>query len=401
MAHVADIWHVTRAGQRVRTARYGSGKRWQAVWTDPATGKERTRAYATKVQAEQHMISVESSKAAGAYVDPNRGRLTLRVYAETCWLPTVRLHVRPSTLETYGSHLRKHVLPALGDRPLSAIRKPGVQAWVTRLSSTLAPTTVETIVATLRAVLTQAVEDERITDNPAARLKLPKVERITVEPLSSADVLAVADVIAPRYRVAVLLAAGAGLREGEVLGLQVSRVDFLHRRLRVEEQAVTINGAVPHLGPPKTEASRRTVPLDDVVLDALAEHLARYPAVITPMLDARGRERAVHLLVTNRVGGPVRRSSFGHCWARAVEAAGLPTGTRFHDLRHYYASALIAAGEHPKVIQARMGHATMAETMDTYGHLFPEAADSGRGAIDRALAPGVFPSRSRDGAEHP
>ena len=93
------------------------------------------------------------------------------------------------------------------------------------------------------------------------------------------------------------------------------------------------------------------------------------------------------LLVTNRLGRPVRRSSFGTCWRAAVQASGLPAGTRFHDLRHFYASTLIGAGLHPKAIQVRLGHATIAETMDTYGHLFPDAEDSGRGAFDNALRP--------------
>ena len=60
-------------------------------------------------------------------------------------------------------------------------------------------------------------------------------------------------------------------------------------------------------------------------------------------------------------------------------------GRRFHDLRHFYASTLIAANLNPKVIQARLGHATITETMDTYGHLFPDAEDLGRGAIDADL----------------
>jgi integrase len=68
-------------------------------------------------------------------------------------------------------------------------------------------------------------------------------------------------------------------------------------------------------------------------------------------------------------------------------AHGLPAGTRFHDLRHFYASALIAANLNPKVIQARLGHATVSETMDTYGHLFPAADELGRGALDAVLAP--------------
>jgi integrase len=76
---------------------------------------------------------------------------------------------------------------------------------------------------------------------------------------------------------------------------------------------------------------------------------------------------------------------FGNAWRAAVKAAGLPPGTRYHALRHFYASALIAANLNPKVIQSRLGHATIAETMDTYGHLFPDSEDLGRGAVESAL----------------
>jgi integrase len=85
------------------------------------------------------------------------------------------------------------------------------------------------------------------------------------------------------------------------------------------------------------------------------------------------------------VGRLIRRSAFGDTWRAAVEAAGLPAGTRYHDLRHFYASTLIAANLSPKVIQARLGHATIAEMMDTYGHLFPDSEDLGRAAVDDAL----------------
>lgn len=97
--------------------------------------------------------------------------------------------------------------------------------------------------------------------------------------------------------------------------------------------------------------------------------------------------RSEQLLITNRCRRPVGRSSFGDCWRKAVKAAGLPQATHFHDLRHFYASTLIAAGLHPKAIQTRLGHATIAETMDTYGHLFPDSEDLGRGALDTALRP--------------
>ena len=118
----------------------------------------------------------------------------------------------------------------------------------------------------------------------------------------------------------------------------------------------------------------------------MSQHLARWPVNETG------------LVMTNRCGRMVRRSSFGTCWQAAVAAAGLPPGTRFHDLRHFYASTLIAANLYPKGVQARMRHATLAETMDTYGNLFEGHEEQGRGALDRAFATDVPTVRPQTGS---
>jgi integrase len=344
---------------------------WQARWRDVA-GRQRKRTFARKSDARAFVATVEADKLRGVYVDPGAGRLTLRAYAETRWMPA-QVHLRPNTLETYRSHLSKHVLPALGAHPLNAVRRPDCKTFVSVISSKLAPATVTTVYAVLRSLMQSAVDDGLIPSNPCSRVPLPRVERRVVEPLTAQAVRRLAAAITPRYAIAVWLGAGVGLREGEALGLTAARVDFLRRRVYVEEQLQGVNGGPPQMSPLKTRASRRVVPVDDFVLEQLSQHLAGRPV-------ADGGP-----VLRNRLGELVRRSSFVSCWQAAVEAAGLPKGTRFHDLRHFYASSLIAAGLHPKAIQVRLGHATISETMDTYGHLFPDAEDSGRGAIDAAL----------------
>jgi integrase len=347
----------------------GSG-RWQARYRDPSN-RQRKRSFARKIDAEHFLANVEADKLRGAYVDPAAGRALLADYADR-WMDA-QVHLRPSTRDLYVAHLRNHVLPTLGNRPLSSLRRSDMKSFVAALAATLAPSTVGTAYAVLRMIMQSAVDDELLAANPCSRVPLPRVERTIVEPLAPDAVRALINSITPRYAVAVYLAAGAGLRQGECLGLLTRRIDFLRRRIHVEQQ-LTGNGAAPRLAPPKTRASRRAVPVDDVVLDAVSEHLRRFPA---------GRDS---LLVANRLGQPVRKSSFGSCWRAAVAEAGLPPGTRYHDLRHFYASTLVSAGLHPKAIQTRLGHATISETMDTYGHLFPEAEEAGRGALDAALS---------------
>jgi integrase len=328
--------------------------------------------------------------------DPKRGAITVREYGESKFLPAL-LHLRANSADTYASHLRNHVYPLLGNRRLGTITRSDVQAFVVVVSGRVAASTTETAYAVLRAMMQHAVDDDPqvIPANPCVRIKLPKARKRVVEPLPVTAVLALLDAITPRYRVAVALGAGVGLREGEAFGLTVPRVDFLRRKVHVLSQAQRGQLAADL----KTEASTRTIPADDWVLNEISAHVQRF---------GTGPSQVI---VTNRLGKVAQRNSFGDCWRRAVADARtcgrppaqpcdggecgvtcaesahcLPKGTRFHDLRHFYASTLIEANLNPKVIQTRLGHATITETMDTYGHLFPDAEDLGRGVIDAIFA---------------
>jgi len=376
MARVKDLWTVTvkepdGKPARQRTSRYGKGKRWLAEWTGP-DGRAATKAFETKVRAAQHGTAMEADAARGAYVDPRKGMMTVREYAETKWLPAQHHHAR-NTSTVYRSHLNNQIFPLIGDRRIGTVTRTDIKSLVTALRTAsggpLAPGTVRTVFAVLRAMFAAAVDDEVLAVNPCTRVPLPKVRKTAVEPMTAAAVLAIMDAMPPRFRVAVALGAGAGLREGEAFGLTVPRADFLRRRLLVRQQ-------VQHgqLAPLKSEKSERTVPADDWVLNAISAHLA---AGYGP-----GPEQVI---MTSVAGKMVPSTTFTDAWRHAVESAGAPKGTRFHDLRHFYASTLIAANLNPKVIQARLGHATISETMDTYGHLFPDSEDLGRGVIDAAL----------------
>lgn len=371
MGDVDDRWYRSVKNQdgeliKVPTKRCGQGKRWLARWRDEQ-GRQRKKSFDRKRDADQHISQVEVDLAAGTYVDPRAGNVTLQEYGEQKWLPT-QVHLRTNTVAQYKTHLNNYVYPALGTRKMGSLRRSDIKAFVASISPKLAPATVKTVYAIVRALMSAAVDDGVIAINPCSKVPLPRVEARVIEPMLAASVLTLADNITQRYRIAVLLGAGAGLREGEALGITVPRVDFLRRRVFVEEQLQ--NRA---LSPLKTKASRRTVPLDDVILSEITAHMQRF---------APGPDQ---LLITNRCRRSVDRSSFGHCWREAVTAAKLPKGTRFHDLRHFYASTLIAADLHPRAIQARLGHATITETMDTYGHLFPESEDLGRGTLDAAF----------------
>ncbi len=363
MARTRDLWKSPE--------RRGRGKRWLAVWTGP-DGREQTRAFTKKSDADRYGTVMEADATRGAYIDPRKGTMTIREYAETKWLPAQHHHAR-NTGTVYRSHLANQVYPMIGDRRIGSVTRTDIKSLVAGMRSQsgepLAPGTVHTAFAVVRAMFASAVDDEVIAVNPCTRVPLPKVRKAKVEPMPAAAVLALMEAMPPRFRVAVALGAGTGLREGEALGLTVPRADFLRRRLLVRQQAQ--HGA---LAPLKSHASERTVPADDWVLNVISEHLA-----------AGHGPGPGQVIMRSAAGRIVPSSSFTDAWRKAVRAAGLPKGTRYHDLRHFYASTLIAANLNPKVIQARLGHATISETMDTYGHLFPDSEDLGRGAVDKAL----------------
>jgi len=342
---------------------------WRARYLDP-TGKERSRTFPRRVDAERFLTTTEAAKLTGSYVDPAAGLMTFAAYAER-WAGIQ--HHRPSTVDQVERHLRRHVLPVLGGRPLVAIRPSEVQSFVKGIAGQLAPSTVAIVYSRVAAIFAAAVRDRRIAVSPCVGITLPRRSRHTVEPLATESVQALVEAVPDRYRALVILAAGTGLRQGECFGLDVDHVDFLRRSVRVEQQLVTIGGQAPHLGPPKTEASVRTVPLPAVVSEALAAHVAVYPP------------GQLGLMFTTRTGGPIWRATWRASWATAVRRAGLPDGTRFHDLRHYYASLLIRHAESVTTVQARLGHSSAMETLNTYSHLWPDSEDRTRAAVDSVL----------------
>ncbi len=237
----------------------------------------------------------------------------------------------------------------------------------------LAPGSVELAYRWVATIFKAAVADRLIAASPCERIALPKKDRHEVVPLPVAAVERLVATMPQRYRALIVLAAGAGLRQGECFGVTVDRIDFLRRELRVDRQLVGVRNGVPEFGPPKTPAGFRTVPLPGSVVDALAAHLTRQ------------RPGAHGLVFTNTQRRPLQRSAFGNVWRRVAAEAELPAWATFHDLRHFYASLLIARGCSVKAVQKRLGHQSAGETLDTYSHLWPDSDDETRNAVDSVL----------------
>lgn len=362
--------------------------RYRVRWREP-DGRARTKTFVRARDANAWATHVEHGMLSGTYIDHDAGRATLEEYAEG-WRKS-RVWA-PNTADRVESVFRLHVYPTLGSRPIGAVRPSEVQSWVKGLSRDLAPATVGVIAANLSGVFNAAVLDRAVASNPLVGIKLPEVPRSEVVPPTPEQVHLLVDAVAEDWRAAVLVGAGLGLRISECLGLTVDRIDFLRRTVRIDRQALPRTGEGVSLVPLKTRASARTIPLPDSVSIALAAHIERlgtgdHGAVFHKPDGSLVRRQVLGIALT---AGLTKVNTAAKA---RKEPPPLPERVRFHDLRHFYASLLIASGASVKTVQRRLGHASAVETLDTYGHLWPDSEDQTRASVDDVLKRAASPPR--------
>lgn len=329
--------------------------RWQGQYRDPSGITSSTGTFLRKTDAKNAAEEEERQIRLDEWIDPELRRILFSEYVKR-WAKT-KGNVRERTRINVEGRLRNHILPAFGELPIGAIRPSLVRGWVADLESRLAPSTVKAIYWTLRQIMATAEIDRVVRRSPCVGVELPKeISTEEMHFLSPDQIATVADAHDQRFRAAILTDAYTGLRAGELWALKVERLNLLRRSLEVVESLSEVRGRLV-TGPTKTN-KRRRVSLPPFLVDALAEHIKRYPS----------RDGYVF---TATEGGPVRhRNYMERHFGPALARAGLPDAVRFHDLRHSCAAILIAQGWGPKPIQERLGHASIRTTLDRYGHLF-------------------------------
>lgn len=364
----------------------GKDPRYDVSYREP-DGRQRRKTFRRRVDAERFVSMVEADVLRGTYIDPDAGRITFKRYAEE-WL-AAQTH-QATTREQLELRLRLHVYPVLGPKTLGQIKPSTIQAWLRGLSG--APNTRRTILANVSTIFSAAVDDERIPKNPckAGSVTRPKREVSKLVPWSVDRVGAVRAALPEQYRVALDLAAGLGLRQGEVFGLSPDDIDFLRGSVDVRRQVKVLSGNRLIFGLPKGNKTR-TVPLPPSVGDSLAEYIARHPArrMTLPWGDLDGRSETATLILTTRERKPVNRNYFNAAvWRKALAAANVPGGREngMHALRHHYASVLLDAGESIKAVSEFLGHADPGFTLRTYTHLMGTSDQRTKNAVDAAFA---------------
>lgn len=211
---------------------------WGVRYRDPA-GKQRNKTFARKVDAERFLVTMESSKLSGSYVDPGLARVTVGVWARR-WLDGAA-HLKPSTRERYAGILREHVEPRWDTVKLADMTHSAIQSWVAELAQRRSPATVRKVYRVLSLVLSTAVKDGRLARNPAEGVNLPRVVAGDRRYLTHEQVHELAEACAP-HRLVVLFLAYTGVRFGEMAALRVRRLDLLRRRAMIAESVTLVRG---------------------------------------------------------------------------------------------------------------------------------------------------------------
>ena len=303
------------------------------------------------------------------------------------WLRLAEMRLRPTTAHQYARLIEGHILPTLGGLPLGALRAEHIQALVSaKVDSGTGPATVILSLGVLRCALGQAHKWGMIDRNPAVGVVKPRQRRREMRTLSAEQARRLVNVAeGTRYAALLQLAMTTGMRQGEILALRWSDIDFESGCLMVQRQLKRVSGRGLIFSEPKSRAGRRKVVLGPGMLGALkrqrdlVEVMSRRP---------RGRWHENDLVFPSSTGTPQEPRNVLAAFKTLLRRASLPD-IRFHDLRHTAASLMLQQGIHPKVVQERLGHSTISITLDIYSHVLPSLQDEAAEKLDSLLAAGV------------
>lgn len=344
-----------------------------------ANGKRKRRyLYArTKADLFEKLDELRKDVASGMLTEPTQMKVAeyLQHWLEDSARPTIRA----TTYLNYSSVVRNHLIPTIGGVKLSKLSPLHVQALHTALEERGASPRLRQLVhAVLSRSLRQALRLGLIARNPCAAVDRPQAPRKEIKALTGAEVerlfeAAKGDPLEALY----ITAVGTGARVGELLALRWEDIDLPKGTVAIRRTLVDLNGRI-ETNEPKTAKGRRRIDLPAFVVGALRSHRLNQPAEPHPTA----------WVFSDSKGGPLRKSNLlRRLFRPLLKRAGLPP-IRFHDLRHTAASLLLAQGVHPKVVQERLGHATIAITLDTYSHVVPSLQREAADQLDALLGKG-------------
>jgi integrase len=319
--------------------------------------KYKTKTASGEQSAQEWLDKQTAALVTNTHVSPKLAKMTVAEWSEK-WMEGYATR-RRSTVRQARVHVNK-IVAKFGPRTLASIKPSDVKAWMGELKAEgFADSTVYAFHSRLGQLFADAVHDGLVPRSPVSRRTSPGAGKQRPYVATTEQVWGLFDAMPEHFRPVILLGAFVGLRVAELAAIRVTDVDFMRG---------IVSPAIQYPAEPlKTEMSKTPIPIpQELVLE-----LNRVPA-----------RWGSPTLVVGAFGRPVAPYTIETAFKKARETVdGLPEGFRIHDLRHYYASLLIASGLDVKVVQARLRHSSAKTTLDTYGHLWPDKDESARAAV--------------------
>jgi len=356
------------------------GKSWRAAVT--LDGRRISRSFQSQQECRAWIHDMQSQIVRGmTYAS---AQLTLKSFLQQ-WLDTHKLTLGPKTAPRYEQITRDYILPALGEIKISDLRLDVVEAHYQSLTKMgLSSRSVRFAHMILHKSLNDAIRRGYLSRNPVQGAILPRKDQKEMQILDEDEVMRFLIVVQDNRREGLYnLAVKTGMRQGELLALKWSDLDWKRSKIRVQRQVQRIPGKGMLFRAPKTRSSRRTIQLGEHTLDTLRNQRARLE-IEKAVAGDRWQEH--NLIFPSTVGTPMGASNLLKDFKKQLERAKLRE-IRFHDLRHTAASLMLNHGIPVLVVSKILGHSKTSTTLDVYGHLIPVMQEEAARIMDEVITP--------------
>ena len=360
-------------------------KRKDGLWVAQITietGRQKSKYFHSQKEARDWL------KLTQTQIDNGLNLSTANVDFQTFlnkWYDAHKLSVRPGTAKNYRVALDSHIIPVLGKMKLKDIRSDHIQNFYSiKMKTDSNKSVIGVIHSVLHLAFDQAMKWGMIGRNPVEAVIKPKHKSKEIRTLDENQTRTfLSIVIGTRYEAIFWMAITTGLRQGELIGLRWSDLNWSTKQLQVQRQIQRISGKGLSFCEPKSKSGKRTIVLSDEMIEKLRKHLDTQDMARS---FAEDRWKENDLIFSTYIGTPIDRNDLFKKFKEFLEQAGLPN-IRFHELRHTAATLMLKQGIHPKIVQERLGHSNISMTMDTYSHVLPSMQEEIANKLDELLKP--------------
>ena len=337
----------------------------------------------TKKEAEKRLAEILHQLDNGTFMTPSK--TTLGEYLEKWLKDYAKPNLSPRGYERYESISRVHLIPSLGNIPLTQLKPEHLQKHYTdKLNNGLSALTVRYHHTVLHKALQTAIKWGLVNRNVADGVDVPRARRNEMQTWDEYEINRFLETAkdSPYYTL-FHTALFTGMRRSELLAIRWCDVDFIFSQISVSRSLHHLKDGSYVFTQPKSAKSKRTIALSSFAIVAFREHREKQE-VIRASLGIPLKDD--DLVFNTLEGKPLRPNTITRAWSTLATRAGVKV-IRLHDARHTHASLMLKSGVHPKIVQERLGHASIQITLDTYSHVAPGLQQAAAEGFDKLVSP--------------